>query len=206
VEFDGDDRAEVAVTNGGDGVEVGFGPDRLPMSAAVENAALLVHRTMVLIRTIRYAALAGRVPLSEFCAAFGGAGLALRSADRQPWRDQAFRRLTAQWLERSPQLAAEVLRGPGRRREQAETSALPDKAQLTLAGYTAGNPAEAVVNLAVPRDDGTWGLWSALYREPERLTMSTAAFLDPSPVTRDGSLVLGDFALASGRIDGSSPG
>lgn len=89
------------------------------LGANATAAATVLHRAMLEIRTVRYAAHAHRVPLHDFHRAFAGAGEAVLSAgaNRLPdRREAAFDRLIETWARRGgPALAdwfAEVLSEP----------------------------------------------------------------------------------------------
>jgi hypothetical protein len=174
---------------------------RGPSGAAFDAAAVL-HRAMLEIRSVRYAAAVGGIPLRELCATFADAGRAvLAAADRRrAASERAFQQLADDWI-------GAVSHGPAAtgeaaaRRAGADTRRLPDRGQLTLAGYTRSHAqfgrargATAVINLAVPESDGTWGLRAAEFPRPARLALTTVAFTAPHAVA--GSLTLGDGALA----------
>ncbi|MEU4645423.1 hypothetical protein [Micromonospora sp. NPDC023814] len=203
----------------------------LPPGGAVD-AATVLHQAMLEIRSVRYAQAVGRVSLRELCDTFAGAGDAVLTAAGQPGaaRDDALRRLAEGWLTRSPLLAHRIA---GRFADDHWVHALvptssprstvagqPTQAQLTLADYTAAHAwfgavrdASAVVNLAVPCDDGTWGLRAVEFERPARLWVRTAALTAPHAVscTAGESLSLGDDAFIVTRHEphlgsGSVPG
>jgi hypothetical protein len=177
------------------------------------DAAVVLHRAMLEIRSVRYSTSVGWVPLWELCDAFAGAGEGVLSAAGKPWtaRDRAFRRLAEEWIAGSPFLADQIMDRfaadhwvravipTGSPRPSSES--LPEQAQLTLARYTAAHvrfgadcDAEAVVNLAVPDDHGRWELRTLEFQQPTRLSVSAAAFTEPHTISQvEGlSLSLGD--------------
>jgi hypothetical protein len=183
----------------------------------VLEAAFLLHLTMLQVRSVRYAPRVGQVPLREISNAFSGAGERILAAAAQPpsARDQAFRRLAEEWIGNSPQLARRIARRlpdghwlgqvSQSGRQPLPEAAMPARAQLTLAGYTAehleyGRPrdATAVINLAVPDGSGGWTLQALEFQRPARVTLDTAAFIGPGTVlgSPGRSLTVGGDALA----------
>lgn len=184
------------------------------------EAAMVLHQAMLEIRTVRYAKAVGRVPLRELSDAFAGAGAGVLTAAGQPGaaRDHAFRWLAEDWITRSPSLAHRMAgRFPDdhwaravvpSRPPQPTVVDLPAQAQLTLAAYTAAHTqygaardASAVVNLAVPDGDDTWGLRAMEFPRPTRLSLRTAALTAPHAVsyTADVLLSLGNDAFTVTR-------
>jgi hypothetical protein len=181
-------------------------------------AAVVLHRAMLEVRSVRHSTSVGWVPLRELCDAFAGGGEGVLSAAGKPWtaRDRAFRPLTEGWIAGSPFLADQITdRFPADHwvrtviptvslRPSSED--LPEQAQLTLARYTAAHvrfgmdcDAEAVVNLAVPDAHGQWELRTLEFQQPTHLSVSTAAFTEPHPISHVEGLLLslgdGTFAV-----------
>ncbi|MES9603467.1 hypothetical protein [Actinomadura sp. NPDC000929] len=77
-------------------------PERL--DGAVLAAATLLRGVMWDIRTVRYAHRVGEVPIAPLCRAFAGAGTQILAAGRRRGarrREEAFRRLVEEWLDRA---------------------------------------------------------------------------------------------------------
>lgn len=180
------------------------------------DAAIVLHLAMLEIRSVRYSQVVGRAPLRELCDAFAGAGDAVLTAAGQPRaaRNNAFRRLAEEWVSGSPSLAyriADRFADDHWAQAVAPTNSpqptvvdLPAQAQLTLASYTAAHTlfgaardASAVVNLAIPDGDDTWGLRAMEFPRPARLSLHTAALTIPHALsyTAGVSLSLGNDAF-----------
>jgi hypothetical protein len=171
---------------------------------------------MVKIRTVRYAKAIGRPPLRELCDNFAGAGDRILAAASQPsaTRDRAFRQLDEEWIAGSPYLAGEfarflpkdhwVLRGATTAPARPEAVGPPAEAQLTLAGYTAAHTARgravdasAVINFAVPDDDGRWALRADAFPRTAHLSLDIDAFAGAGSVSgTPTSLALGGGAFS----------
>ncbi|XVU30086.1 hypothetical protein ACQPZJ_24240 [Actinoplanes sp. CA-054009] len=168
-------------------------PPQSTRPPAVE-AAMVLREGMLMIRSVRYAHLADRIPLAELRTAFAGAGEGIRrAATRPPWaRERAFRHLAEGWLESCPLLAGRMARAfpdghwiRARARRFAPPTALPERAQLTLAEFD-GSSATA---LLATGDE----LRVAKFATATRFTLDTSAFAGPHPVAGSlgGTLSLG---------------
>ena len=194
------------------------------------DAAMVLHHTMLAIRSMRYSHLVDRIPLRELVDAFADAGAAILTAadQRRAGRDHAFRQLTMQWITAAPRLAHRVAaRFPNGHwiravvptdTPQPTTVDLPAQAQLTLATYTTAHAqfgmkrdASAVVNLTVP-DNDSWALRAMVFQRPTHLSIHTAAFTTPHILsyTPGASLCLADSALCvqgpASEAEGAVPG
>ncbi|SBT39863.1 hypothetical protein [Micromonospora auratinigra] len=187
--------------------------ERPALGDGTADAAMVLRELMLVIRSVRYPKLVGRIPVRTLCDAVAGAGDAVLTAAGRPWpvRDRAFRRLAEGWLGAAGPAAHLLVRWlpPGHWARAAVPAGpppaapvgLPDRAQLTLAAYAWSGPdgdTSAVVNLAVPEGDGGWGLRAVQFPGPVRLALRTAAFTAPGALSRadDGSLRLGAEDLA----------
>ncbi|MFG1611059.1 hypothetical protein [Actinoplanes sp. NPDC049265] len=167
--------------------------DRPALGVPASNASFVLHRAMLLIRSVRYAKLVGRAPLRELSAGLKGAGEAILSAAHS---DRALQRLHDGWLEACPQLARELHR---QLPDNAAFRAVPvgdpppdpapaNHGQLTLASFGRGG---ATVNFATGDD---WELRSAELPGAERIVLDTAAFTEPHPISYD-AFAMGDDVL-----------
>ncbi|MFD1535676.1 hypothetical protein [Nonomuraea guangzhouensis] len=138
-----------------------------PLDDGPLAAATLLHQAMLEIRMVRYARLAGQIPVRRLCRAFTGAGESILAASvlrRASRREEAFRRLVEDWVRkggpdlgswfagRLRDLAGEVrgttqewvnsLISPTERDSEpagGPVSDLPAEAELRLAKYVAAH-------------------------------------------------------------------
>ncbi|GAA2215159.1 hypothetical protein GCM10009850_106260 [Nonomuraea monospora] len=174
-----------------------------PLEDGALAAATILHQAMLEIRMVRYAHLAGQIPVRSLCLAFAGAGESILAASRHrraSMREEAFRRLVDDWVRKGgPDLApwfAGQLASPGcgTNREWVNSlsfqpgggakSDLPVEAELRLAEFTRcehPRAGSALVLLAVPprpqagRDE-VWGLCGLKLESPQLFQVSSVAF------------------------------
>ncbi|MBA9007959.1 hypothetical protein [Thermomonospora cellulosilytica] len=81
--------------------------DSRRLGGAALVAATVLREAMWEIRSVRYPEYAGQVPVSAFCRVFAGAGSAVLAAGghlRASRREEAFRRLMEEWIDRADPL------------------------------------------------------------------------------------------------------
>ena len=140
-----------------------------PLDGAALAAAMLLRGIMWEFRMVRYVGEVGAVPIAPLCQVFAGAGTQILAAGRRSGaerREEAFRRLVEEWLDRAGPalqhwlwrwlggpaddphigestrswLAALAQQRPRSSRQGGESSLeLPSQAELRLASYTAAH-------------------------------------------------------------------
>ncbi|WP_189850418.1 hypothetical protein [Streptomyces omiyaensis] len=110
-------------------------------------AAVLLHHSMLELRSVRYAARADRVPVRTLCRAFSGAGAAILAAGSRRGtrhREAAFRDLIRTWADQGGPNAARwfsaVLEERAGRPDIIETSLPPDRPSPSIPSSTSAPP------------------------------------------------------------------
>ncbi|QES51961.1 hypothetical protein DEJ50_33165 [Streptomyces venezuelae] len=118
---------------------------------------MLLHHSMLELRSVRYAACADRVPVLKLCRAFSGAGAAILAAGSQRGarrREAAFQDVIRAWASHGgPGLTrwfAAVLRERAGRPDIIETPRAPERtpSSLTDGSPVSGTPSQAALVMA----------------------------------------------------------
>ncbi|GAA1403569.1 hypothetical protein GCM10009639_48570 [Kitasatospora putterlickiae] len=136
------------------------GPRRPPcgdLNPDAHAAAVLLHHSMLELRSVRYAARADHIPVLKLCRAFSGAGEAILAAGSQRGarhREAAFRDVIRAWADHGgPDLTrwfATVLRERAGRPDIIETPRAPERTppSLTDGPPVSGTPPQAALVMA----------------------------------------------------------
>lgn len=120
-------------------------------------AAVLLHHSMLELRSVRYAARADRVPVTKLCRAFSGAGEAILAAGTQRGtrrREAAFLDVIRTWADQGgPGITrwfSVVLREQAGRPDIIETPRAPERTPPSLSGGSpsSGTPSQAALVMA----------------------------------------------------------